>query len=120
MSGGSDHHKISAVTSQYKRRKVAVLQVEFESIIPLLKWCHSKCVLNLMALGIDCDVFCQGLIRTLRMKISNSVAEDKQGFSFHSGISAFESYCACALTRLGGVSFPEIHSRDWRTHWRLG
>lgn len=69
---------------------------------------------------IDCDVFCQGLIRTLRMKNSDSVAEDKQGFSFHSGISAFESYCVVALTSLGGVSFPEIPSRDWRTHWRLG
>jgi len=73
-----------------------------------------------MAMSIDCDIFYQGLIRTLRMKNSNSVAEDKQGFSFHSGISAFESYCVVALTSLGGVSFPEIPSRDWRTHWRLG
>lgn len=97
MSGGSDCHKMSSVTSQYKRKQVAVLQVDFESISSLLKWCHSKCVLNLMAMGIDCDIFYQGLIRTLRMKNSNIVTEDKQGFSFYSGISAFESYCVFAL-----------------------
>ena len=97
MSGGSDCHKMSAVTSQYKSRQVAVLQVEFEFISPLLKWCHTKCVLNLMSMGIDCDIFYQGLIRTLRMKNSNIVAENKQGFSFHSGISAFEAYCVFAL-----------------------
>lgn len=50
-----------------------------------------------MAMGIDCDIFYQGLIRTLRMKTSNIVAEDKQGFSFDSGISAFESYGVFAL-----------------------
>ena len=97
-----------------------MLQVEFESISPVLKWCHTKCVLSLVAMGIDCDINYQGLIRTLRMKNSNSVAENKQGFSFHSGISAFESYCFFALSCLGGVSLPEIPSRDWRTHWRLG
>lgn len=50
-----------------------------------------------MSMGIDCDIFYQGLIRTLRMKNSNIVAENKQGFSFHSGISAFEAYCVFAL-----------------------
>lgn len=52
-----------------------------------------------MSMGIDCDIFYQGLIRTLRMKNSNIVAENKQGFSFHSGISAFEAYCVFALVQ---------------------
>ena len=107
----SDHHNISAVTSQCTRRKVAVLQVAFESISPLVKWCHTECVLNLWPWALT-YIFCQGLIRTLRMKNSNGVAEDKQGFSFHSGVSAFEYYCVFALACLGGVSFPEIPSRD--------
>lgn len=97
-----------------------MLQVEFESINLLLKWCHTKCVLNLVAMGIDFNIYCQGVMRTLRTKISNSAPKDKQGFSFYSGISAFDSYCVFAVTCLGGVSFPEISSRDWRTHWRLG